>query len=181
MKELVQVRCLSKRHLMSSLPFSPQGGLIQRLPPVERGIIQSDITDKWHGPCPHKSLIIVTNVWSAAGLQGCASCPASPAAVTEPAVCEAVAVWPCPRAARTRCCPPSWACSCSLAGTQDQLWWKQPKWQQSFPAARFVRIDYRPQWKPTGEIAEFAAGFAASAQCCDFSSVRSEGRLGHLS
>lgn len=166
-KELVQVRCLSKRHLMSSLPFSLQGGLIQRLPPMESGIIQSEITDKWHGPCPHKSLIIVTNVWSTA--------------VTGPAVCEAVAVWPCPRAARTHCCPPSWAFSCSLAGTQDQLWWKQPQWQQSFPAARFVSIDYRPQWKPTAEIAEFAAGFAASAQCCDFSSVRSEGRLGHLS
>lgn len=43
--EVVYVRCLSKRHSMSYLPFSPQGSLIQRLPPMERGNIQSEITD----------------------------------------------------------------------------------------------------------------------------------------
>lgn len=73
------------------------------------------------------------------------------------------------------------AFNCFLAGTQDQSWWKQPKWQQLFPAAWFVHIDYRPPWKPTAEIAEFAASFAASAESWDFSSMRSEGRLGHLS
>lgn len=111
---------------MSHLPFSLQSGLIQRLPPMERGIIQSEITDSQHDPdpCPHKSLIIVTNVWSAAGLQCSASCPASPAAVTGPAACEAVAVWPCPRAALSQCGPvtQAGASNCFLAGTEDQIW-----------------------------------------------------------
>lgn len=148
---------------------------------MERGIIQGEITDNWHDPCPHKSLIIVTNVWSTAGLQCSASCPASPAAVTGPAACEAVAVWPCPKLPGLAAVTQAGAFNCFLSGTQDGVWWKQPKWQQLFPAAPFVRIDYRPQWKPAAEIAEFAAGCTASAESCDFSSVRSEGRLGHLS
>lgn len=107
------------------LPFSLQGGLIQRLLPAERDIIQSEITDNWQDPCPRKSPIIVTNVWSAAG-------SAVPAALPAQGCQGLVAI------------TPAGAFNCFLTGTREQNWLKQPKWYQLFPAAWFVYIDYRP-------------------------------------
>lgn len=91
-KSLFRWRVCQRSIQWGHLPFSLQGSLIQRLPPTERGIIQSEITDNWQDPCPRKSPMIVTNVWSAAGLQCSASCPASPAAAS---AAGPAAAWPC--------------------------------------------------------------------------------------
>lgn len=68
--------CLSKRHSVQTALFLPWGWLHSQATSSREGIIRSEITDNWQDPCPLKSPIIVTNVWSAAGVLCSASCPA---------------------------------------------------------------------------------------------------------